>query len=101
MDPDDGLQPVGRRARPIVWFGAWGLVLGGVILVAVVGTSRSAPTAPSQPPVAVASPSPSQTAASVPRPRILAVPSRPPIGEDGLMGGIVFGTNWPPGEPVP
>jgi hypothetical protein len=23
---------------------------------------------------------------------------RPPLGEDGLVGGLVFGTSWPPGD---
>jgi hypothetical protein len=100
MDPDDGLQQVGRRARPMVWFGAWGVVLGAVILVAVVGASRSSPPVPSGPPVAIAasaSPSSSPAPAPVPRREPRAFPTRPPLGEDGLIGGLVFGTNWPPG----
>jgi len=44
--------------------------------------------------VAVA-PRPTPVDRGFPRP-LHPTPSRPPIGEDGLMGGIVFGTNLPP-----
>ena len=94
-DEERALEPVSRSARPALWIGGW-----LVVLAAVIGFAILAPTRQWQPidapsfeaAVVSASPTASATPLRVQRP----LPSRPPIGEDGLMGGIVFGTNWPP-----
>jgi hypothetical protein len=112
-DVDRGLQPVTRRTSPPLWIGGWALGLGIVIAIGVIGTVTDTPPPPlgdidtavpsEQPatptPAATTSPTPPQLA--LPRvPGTFAspppFPTRPPLGEDGLVGGLVFGTNWPP-----
>ena len=111
MDPDDELQRVVRPVRSGVWIGVWAVGLGAVVLVALMGSSVGAGSAPSAAPVAIeaaaspaptASPSPSSTPwegipalRGGPTPQPPPVTMRPPLGEDGLIGGIVFGTNLP------
>jgi hypothetical protein len=97
MRDEDGteLERVGRPTRPAAWIGGWLLVLAGVIGIAILApaTSVTPPVIPSdQAVVLTPPPTPSPTPLLIRRP----LPSRPPLGEDGLVGGIVFGTHWPP-----
>lgn len=96
-EPGGGIERVGRPARPGLWVAGWLAVIVGVAGVAFLGASAKAPLAPETAATAAAAVSiaPSATA---PRPRreVRPVPSRPPLGEDGLVGGLVFGTAWPP-----
>jgi hypothetical protein len=84
-----------RRGGPAVAVVAWLAVLGGTIALGVAGRAPEAHTAAVTPePMAVtpsATPSAPQ-AASISRRSPL--PTRPPIGEDGIMGGLPFGTAW-------
>jgi len=100
MDPDEGLERVSpRRGRPSFWIIAWAAVLGAVVLLAIITSGRPPAPAPDLPQLAIAThAAPSAGVASSPRPTSTPRPvaSRPPLGEDGLVGGLVFGTNWPP-----
>ena len=84
-----------RRGGPAVSVVAWLAVLGGTIALGVVGRAPEARTAAVTPepmamtPAAAASVPP---AAAIPRRSPLA--TRPSIGEDGIMGGLPFGTAW-------
>jgi hypothetical protein len=106
-EADEGLQPVARRTSPPLWIGGWALGLGVVIAVGLIGTLTYVPPPPlGDSDVFVQSPSPvtptpsptppghgaTSHVAAAPAP----YPTRPPLGEDGLVGGLVFGTNWPP-----
>jgi hypothetical protein len=116
QDVDGGLQPVARRTSPPLWIGGWALGLGVVVAIGLIGTLASSPShgqllgdvvivVPSPSPATTSEPTstPSPTPLPVAIPRIIRpfatlppVPTRPPLGEDGLVGGLVFGTNWPP-----
>ena len=98
---EHGLDPVGRSLRgPRSGSAAW--LVGLVVVGRVVAMRRVRPrlrprrsVTPSLD-IAVADRDRPVTGARGPRPRPFAIASDR-IGEDGLMGGIVFGTNWPPG----
>jgi hypothetical protein len=90
---------------------AWVVVLGATIGLGLLGqgTARPATTASTTGPVAAdadASPvtrvAPPDVAPARPASRDIgrARATRPPIGEDGVMGGLVFGTAWHWLEPV-
>jgi hypothetical protein len=72
----------------VAWFG----VLVGTIGLGVLGQTR--PGADAVPPeVGAVVPSPAPTRPTV-RPAVRPAATRPPIGEDGVMGGLPFGTAW-------
>ena len=83
----------GRRGVALVVV-AWLVVLGGTIALGVAGRAPDVRTAEvTHEPVAVTpTATPSARPASIPRRSPL--PTRPPIGEDGIMGGLPFGTAW-------
>ena len=91
------VERAGRRRRGGVALVvvAWLVVLGSTIALGVAGRAPEVRTAAvTAQPVAVtptATPS-APPAASVARRSPL--PTRPPIGEDGIMGGLPFGTAW-------
>jgi hypothetical protein len=105
VDDEVGLEAVGRQSRPGRWVAAWAVGFALILLVALAGP-RPGDEAPQDQVVAVIVPTADPTvpasrvpatntapaATSRPRPR----PSRPPLGEDGLVGGLVFGTAWLP-----
>ena len=83
-----------RRGGPAVVVMAWLAVLGGTIALGVAGREPEVRTAAVTPePVAVA-PTATPTARPASTPRRSPLPTRPPIGEDGIMGGLPFGTAW-------
>jgi len=91
------VERAGRRRRggPAVAVVAWLAVLGGTIALGVAGRAPEARTAAVTPEPVAATPSAAPTAppaAAIPRRSPL--PTRPPIGEDGIMGGLPFGTAW-------
>ena len=72
---------------------AWLAVLGGTVALGVAGRASDDRTA-----VVAPLPSHATPAAAVPevprKPLRSPLPTRPPIGEDGIMGGLPFGTAW-------
>jgi hypothetical protein len=83
-----------RQARRggVVATVAWLAVLGGTVALGVAGRQADDRTA-------VLTPEPSRaTPEALPdvarRPLRSPLPTRPPIGEDGIMGGLPFGTAW-------
>jgi hypothetical protein len=103
MDGDDGqeLERVGRRTTPALWIGGWLAGLAVIVGLAIAGSPPVVPTDEPGPAVALASvatvsPSPATPSAHAPLVIRHPLPSRPPLGEDGLIGGIVFGTSWAP-----
>ncbi len=107
MDDEVGLEAVGRQSRPRRWVAAWAMGFALILLVALAGprprgvapqdqgVAVIAPTAdPTAPASTVTAPETAAAATSTSRPR--PRPSRPPLGEDGLVGGLVFGTAWLP-----
>jgi len=90
--------PVGRSRLLAV---AWLCVLVGTIGLGVLGQAR--PGGDAVPPEvgavvpSRATPTPAGPAPARPtpvRPAVDPAPTRPPIGEDGVMGGLPFGTAW-------
>ena len=102
------LEPVGGRSKPVVWIGVWLVVFAAVLAVAVIGPRPTEwPSAPNAVVAGVtastgptsAAAVPATTASTVPlsaRARLRPFPARPPLGEDGLVGGLVFGSAWTP-----
>ena len=98
--------PVGRsRLLAVAWLG----VLVGTIGLGVLGQARPVadavppemgaavvPTraAPSRAAAASATPARATPARPAVGPAIRPAATRPPIGEDGVMGGLPFGTAW-------
>ena len=82
----------GRRGG-VIATGAWLAVLGGTVALGVAGRASDDRTA-----VVAPLPSHATPAAAVPdvprQPLRSPLPTRPPIGEDGIMGGLPFGTAW-------
>ena len=81
----------GRRGGVIATV-AWLAVLGGTVALGVAGRAPDDRTS-------VVTPLPSRaTPVALPdvarRPLRSPLPTRPPIGEDGIMGGLPFGTAW-------
>ena len=69
----------------------------GVLVTAVgVGLFGDEPAAPASPGLDIAASPVVTSTAEPPATRLPAAsrPSRPPIGEDGIMGGLPFGTAW-------
>ena len=84
-------RPPGRTRVVDMAVVAWVAVLGGTIALGLAGGETSGPvTAISAVP---GRPSPTPSAVTRVPPRA-PLPSRPPIGEDGVMGGLPFGTAW-------
>ncbi len=97
----------GRRRGPPGVLLAWACVLVVTVGLGVLGQTGSAPAtivAASVP----AAPDPAPSASAVEgspelvsvRPPVRPLATRPPIGEDGVMGGLVFGTAWSWLEPA-
>ena len=82
----------GRRGGVIATV-AWLTVLGGTVAIGVAGRASDDRTSVIAPVLSQATP-----ADAVPdvarRPLRSPLPTRPPIGEDGIMGGLPFGTAW-------
>lgn len=90
-----------RRGPPLV-VGAWAALLLATVALGVLGQADADPPPPSATPAAEVSAMASPTATPVPRPRALGPSTtRPPIGEDGVMGGLVFGTAFGWLQPAP
>ena len=71
---------------------AWLTVLGGTVALGVAGRESDDRTAVIAPPPSHATPVALPDVAR--RPLRSPLPTRPPIGEDGIMGGLPFGTAW-------
>jgi hypothetical protein len=91
----------GRRRPPVVVL-AWVAVLGVTVGLGVLGQAGPTPdvavvatplgsTVPERGSPAAGIGQPARTTTPLPRGPL---PTRPPIGEDGVMGGLVFGTAW-------
>jgi hypothetical protein len=86
-------RPANRARRGgVIATVAWLAVLGGTVALGVAGRASGDRTT-------VIAPIPSRaTPVALPdvarRPLRSPLPTRPPIGEDGIMGGLPFGTAW-------
>ena len=87
------------RLMAVVWLG----VLGGTIGFGVLGQARpGADTVAPEVGAVVPSPAPIRPAVQPPvQPAVRPAATRPPIGEDGVMGGLPFGPAWLWREPKP
>ena len=96
------VERAGRRGRGGLGFAlvAWLVVLGGTVALGVAGRGGDGSAPPTAAPAAVV---PATLAAVVPptaapsialNPPRTPLPTQPPIGEDGIMGGLPFGTAW-------
>jgi hypothetical protein len=90
---------VERRARrgrhgPALAVVAWLAVLGGTIALGVAGRASEDRTALVTPEPVAVTPTATPFARPASTPRRSPLPTRPPIGEDGIMGGLPFGTAW-------
>jgi hypothetical protein len=83
-----------RRGGPAVAVVAWLAVLGGTIAIGVAGRAPEARTAAVTPEPMAVTPAATRSAPPAVIPRRSPLPTRPPIGEDGIMGGLPFGTAW-------
>ena len=82
----------GGRSRSTL--AAWLTLIAGAAGLGLLGQGRGVPADPSAT-AAARAPDPTATVVSLTSPRAPARASaRPPIGEDGVMGGLVFGTAW-------
>ncbi len=77
---------------------AWAVLLTATVSLGVLGQTEQERTDPPASGAAIVAPSASATVAPTPR-RPHA--TRPPIGEDGVMGGRVFGTAFGWLDPAP
>lgn len=84
-----------RRRPPFVVVG-WAAVLAITVGLGVLGQGGEAVVVPpvATPVASVAGPAATGAAALPGRPPKRPMATRPPIGEDGVMGGLVFGTAW-------
>jgi len=71
---------------------AWLAVLGGTVALGVAGRASDDRTTAITPVPSRATPEAVPDVAR--RPLLPPLPTRPPIGEDGIMGGLPFGTAW-------
>jgi hypothetical protein len=91
------VERAGRRRRGgvAVVVVAWLVVLGGTVALGVAGRAPEVRTAAATPePVAVMPTAPPSAPSAAKVLRRSPLPTRPPIGEDGIMGGLPFGTAW-------
>ena len=83
----------GRRGVALVVV-VWLAVLGGTIALGVAGRAPEVRTAAITPEPVAVTPTTTPSARPASTPRRSPLPTRPPIGEDGIMGGLPFGTAW-------
>jgi hypothetical protein len=83
-----------RRSGSALVIVAWLAVLGGTIALGVAGRAPEARTAAVTPDPVAVTPTATPSARPASTPWRSPLPTRPPIGEDGIMGGLPFGTAW-------
>ena len=92
-EPPRSTVIAGGRSRSTLV--AWLALIAGAAGLGLLGQGRGVPADPSATAAARASDrSATVVAPTSPRAPARASATRPPIGEDGVMGGLVFGTAW-------